>query len=186
MNPETSKPRLSGSILLLSIRLLVDHILQIAIFFTSLAVFGYVLGENVTKYVSIILSTAALFVMAYLDAWRSAAADIKSSRLNGTKIDRFKGMKAGAISQLPGLVLCLLILLHAPSSIPAIIYRWLYIGLFIPIQAAAGAGAAFVYFIPCVLMAVMSALGYELGRKQVRIINYTYYSNGKNRKTGRK
>ena len=74
--------------------------------------FGLFLGDAAAETVTYVLCTLLFAVMLYVDAWHNGQQDHNLMQYGHIPEDRFRGLKAALISQLLGLVLAILAIIH--------------------------------------------------------------------------
>jgi hypothetical protein len=118
-----------------------------------------------------ILGTVICFVgyayIVYTEGWKIGIYDQNRVLYNRAEYDRFKAVKAAVLSQVPGLVL--VIMVNTTRSQQWVDYaNWYYANFIYVLTVAREHSQRWVYFIPP-LFASLAVLGYHIGYKQARL-----------------
>ena len=142
----------------------------------------YVFSPGTWLYVllSVVLFAAWIF-FDFTDTAKLAMRDENLVKYEYIKYDKFKGLKTGLISQIPGLVLCILILLTRSST--GRINDWFRLFYFILYSPAAFVigmlqdASMAIFFAPLPVIPIVSTLGYYCGYHEIPIYTKLVYRN---------
>ena len=141
-------------------------------------------GDTAGGIISCIVCTVLFAVFTYLEGWRTGSRDSNLIKYGRIDDDRFKGVKAAVISQIPGIVLAILMQRPAPSVMVNNFIRYFYMFFAYALQRLTQTGTA-AYFVPALIPLATVIAGYSFGRRDIRIVNYIVYkrpgSDGDNR-----
>ncbi len=162
--------------------------LIVGMLITNLDYFGINVSEQAT---SIIISAVCMIlyiVMTYVEGWRRGERDYNLVLYNHMEYNRFRGLVAGALSQLPGIILAIVIIFPKTDFTVERYARYFYMNfnyLFVALETGMenGTVSSFVYhlcyFLPALLAPLVVGLAYHLGYKRLRIVDKLVWSKPK-------
>ena len=177
-----------------SFKIFFVHIVNIIVMFivgmliTNLDYFGI---EVSGQALSIIISAVCMILyiaMAYVEGWRRGERDYNLVLYKHMEYNRFRGLIAGALSQLPGIILAIVIIFPKTDLALEHYARYFYVNfnyLFLVLDAGKEAGtvSAFVYhlcyFLPALIAPLVVGLAYHLGYRRLRIVDKLVWSKPK-------
>jgi AraC-like DNA-binding protein len=145
------------------------------------------LAENV-RYIGITLSdsftpvfiTAVCLILyvilVYIESWRTGQRDLNLVMYKHTEYNKYKPLLAALVSQLPGIILAVLVLL--PSAGDSVVryiryfylnFNWFYLTYAVNYKA--------VYFIPVIFPFIIAPIAYHLGYKDYRLLDKLMFVN---------
>ena len=113
-------------------------------------------------------------IMTYIEGWRRGERDYNLVLYGHMEYNKFRGIIAGALAQIPG-VLCAIILLFPSESAVAMRFsRFFYANfnfLFVMMDAGSFSYALtkVMYFVPALLAPVVVGISYHLGYARIRL-----------------
>lgn len=152
------------------------HVMAVVLYLFVLLVFVRILGDAVSLIIASVAVPVMYLVMTYLEAWRLGFKDrnmVKSGRVSN---DRYRGIKAAALSQLPGLVFGALCFMFPDNWIVNGAVRYFFMSMAYEIQTFGGVW----YLLPALLPVLSVPLGYMLGRADKRMVNKILYTDKRN------
>jgi hypothetical protein len=154
------------------------HIVSLVAYLFVLVLVAQFLEDTTSVILGTVVSTAAYVVFIYLDAWRTGQRDFNLVKYGHIKEDKLKGLKAAVISQLPGLILAVVLAFFKAPDIAGQAYRWIYLFFCSVVNLIAEKTAA-AYFIPLIFAPIIAAVGYQLGYTDKRLINKIVFTTNK-------
>ncbi len=162
-----------------------------AVILNGIANLGLELSAETTSGIVTIVCMVLYIAMTYVEGWRRGERDHNLVLYNHMDYNRFRGLIAGAISQIPGFVCAIATIFPGVDFSVERLGRYFYINfnyMFTSLDRAIAAGTVsgfayhICYFIPAILAPVIVGVSYHLGYKQVRILDRLVWSNPKNGK----
>ncbi len=140
--------------------------------------FTLFLDEYRAQSVAAVLSIILFCIMLYCETWRVASSDRNMMNLGHIKVDTTRGLKAGLIGQIPGLILAILAIIYQYSGFPHYIvlslYK-LYYAPFVDILWFLEQISYFFYLLPLVVAPLVCHMGYILGYRRFSILEKLIY-----------
>ena len=164
--------------------------LIVAVILNSIANLGLELSAAATSGIITVVCLVLYIAMAYVEGWRRGERDRNLVLFKHMDYNRVRGLIAGAVSQIPGIVCAIVALFPGDNASAAErLGRYFYLNLnylFTSLDAAGSAVSGFVYhscyFIPALLAPIIVGLAYHLGYKQLRILDKLIWRTPKNGK----
>lgn len=154
--------------------------LVIGMLLQSLGDLGIEVSSSATSAIITVICMALYLIMTYLEGWRRGERDHNLVLFKHMEHNRFRGLIAGALSQIPGLLCAIIIIFPAADFSIERLGRYFYMNfnyMFVALDGAAAAGtvSAFVYhlcyFIPALIAPLMVGVSYHLGYNQIRVLD---------------
>jgi uncharacterized membrane protein len=175
---EENKIKAKSTLWQLVLRIWTVHVLSVVIYVFLLVVLVQLFGDEASLVVASIVVPIMYLVMTYLDGWRVAYRDRNMARSGRVKADKFRGVKAAAISQIPGIVLGVLCIAGVGGDYVGTFLRYFYMSVALEIQNLGGSFPA-IYILPALLPFLSVIPGYALGSRDIRLVNKIVYTNKK-------
>lgn len=152
------------------------HVMSVVLYLFVLLVFVRIFGDAAALIIASIAVPVMYLVMTYLEAWRLGFKDrnmVKSGRVSD---DRYRGFKAAALSQLPGIIFGVLCFILPDNWIVNGAVRYFFMSMAYEIQNFGDIW----YLLPALLPILSVPLGYMLGRADKRMVNKILYTDKRN------
>ena len=164
--------------------------LIVAVILNSVANLGIELSAAATSGIITLVCLVLYVAMAYVEGWRRGERDRNLVLFKHMDYNRFRGLIAGAISQIPGVVCAIFALFPGDNAAAAErLGRYFYLNcnyMFTSLDAAGSSVSGFVYhicyFIPALLAPIIVGIAYHLGYKQLRVLDKLMWRTPKNGK----
>ncbi len=166
------KNKVKNTTFQLVVRIWTVHVMAIVLYLFVLLVFVRILGDKTALIAASVVVPVMYLVMTYLEAWRMGYRDrnmIKSGRVSD---DKFRGIKAAVLSQIPGIVLGILSIAGVDTGIVSGGVRYFFMAMAYEMQNFGGIW----YIIPALLPILSVIPGYALGRSDKRLVNRILYT----------
>ena len=149
-----------------------------AVILNSIANLGLEISAAATSGIVTVICMALYVSMAYVEGWRRGERDRNLVLYKHMEYNRFRGLIAGALSQIPGLVCAVVAFFPEKGASAERLARYFYMNfnyMFTSLDAAGSAVSGFVYhicyFIPAILAPIIVGISYHLGYKQIRVLD---------------
>lgn len=155
----------------------------------SISNLGLTISSSATSAIITVICMILYIAMTYVEAWRRGERDHNLVTYKHMEYNKFRGLIAGVLSQIPGIVCAVAILFPGVDFSVERLGRYFYMNfnyLFTSLDgmSAAGAVSAFVYhlcyFLPALLAPVIVGAAYILGYKQIRVLDRLVWRKPKN------
>lgn len=156
------------------IRIWTLHALAFVAYIILLTALVPIIGDTAGAVITSILSTVIFVIFTYLEGWKTAFRDANLIHTGRISANKFKSVEAAFLSQLPGIALAVMMLLPSPPVFVNNFIRYFYMFAAYAINALAQS-SAFAYFIPVAVPFITVILGYELGLRDIRLVNILVY-----------
>ncbi len=132
--------------------------------------------------ISIISAVAWLF-FDYSDIYQKAMRDVNIVKYGYIQYDRFRGLKSGLLSQIPGLIIVILIYITRSSTDYNDIFKLAYFVLYSPVAQTVGSLSLWFWLLPLLIVPIVSHVGYICGYKGLagNTMNKLFYRSRKKR-----
>ncbi len=156
------------------------HILNIIIMIVlgmlliNLDLIGITASDGLITTVISIVCMLLYLIMTYLEGWRRGERDYNLVLYGHMEYNKIRGLIAGALSQIPG-VLCAIILLFSSESSVAMRFSRFFYANFNFLFALMDEGAfsyaltKVLYFVPALLAPLVVGISYRLGYARLRL-----------------
>ena len=154
--------------------------LVVGMLLQSIGDLGLEIGSAATSAIITVICMGLYLVMTYLEGWRRGERDHNLVLFKHMEYNKFRGLIAGALSQIPGLICAIAIIIPSVDFTVERLGRYFYMNfnyMFVALDSAAAAGtvSGFVYhlcyFIPIIIAPVIVGVSYNLGYNQVRVLD---------------
>lgn len=154
--------------------------LVVGMLLQSIGDLGLVISGTTMSAIITIICMALYLVMIYLEGWRRGERDHNQVLFKHMEYNKFRGLIAGALSQIPGIVCAVAILFPSVDFTIERLGRYFYMNfnyMFVALDSmsAAGTVSAFVYhlcyFIPALIAPIVVGIAYHLGYRQIRVLD---------------
>ena len=143
-------------------------------------------------YIVISIITALAFVFFdYNDIWGRGMRDFNLVKYEYIKYNKLKGLISGLLAQIPGLILILLILItqNSAASTYSDVFKLAYFVLYSPfitfITGYLGI-TSLAYFLPLLIIPIVSTIAYYLGYRNIGIVQRVIYQRKTDRSKNKK
>lgn len=150
----------------------VPIMLVLALLIVNLKSIGIVIPENTVQFIIFIFCFVFYVLFVYIESWRTGERDHNLVLFDRIKYNKFKALYASAVSQIPGVVLSVLLLITGSFNMQKFA-RYFYLNFIYPITVldTEPYNMKTVYFIPVLLAVIPAVLGYFLGYRGIRILD---------------
>ena len=173
MAERTDKPK--STLFQLIIRILTVHVIAVIIYVFILLIFVQLFGDNTSIIIASVVVPVMYLVMTYLEAWRCGFKDRSMIKAGRVTSDKFRGLKAAIISQIPGIILGILSLMGNDSAVVTSGVRYFFMSMAYEIQNFGGVW----YILPAALPLLSVVPGYAMGLADKRLVNRILYTRNK-------
>ncbi len=170
MNNKDKKAK--STLFQLIVKIWTVHVVAVVIYLFILLVFVRILGDSTSIIIASVVVPIMYLVMTYLEAWRTGFRDRNMIKAGRVSEDKFRGIKAAVLSQIPGIILGLLSIFGIDNGIVSGGERYFFMSMAYEIQSFGGIW----YILPAVLPVISVVPGYALGRSDKRLINRILYT----------
>lgn len=165
--------------------------LVIGLILQSTADLGLEISSETTSLIITLICMVLYLVMAYIEAWRRGERDHNLVLFNHMEYNKFRGLIAGVLSQIPGIACAIAIIVPSVDFSIERLGRFFYMNfnyMFVALDSSAASGSvsAFIYhlcyFLPALVAPVLVGVAYVLGYKQIRVLDrivWRKHENGK-------
>lgn len=150
----------------------------VAVILNSIGNMGLEISAAATSGIITIICMVIFVAMSYVEGWRRGERDRNLVLYKHMEYNRYRGLIAGALSQIPGIVCAVIAIFPEVGTSAERLARYFYMNfnyLFTSLDAAGSTISGFIYyicyFIPAVLAPIIVGLSYNLGYKQIRILD---------------
>ncbi|MDR1117196.1 MAG: hypothetical protein LBL09_02990 [Oscillospiraceae bacterium] len=150
------------------ITILIAHFVFAFATFFLMYFFSLFLDEAAAQTVASVVSIILFIAMVYVEAWRVGGQDANLVNFGHMEYDKFRGLKAGAYSQIVGLVLIIAAIVYELTGYPHWIFLSafkLFYGPFVDIIWLMSQATPFLYFLLLLVAPCAYHIGYSLGYK---------------------
>jgi len=154
--------------------------LVVGMLLQSIVGLGLEIGSTATSAIITTICMILYLTMTYLEGWRRGERDHNLVLFKHMEYNKFRGLIAGALSQIPGVICAVAIIIPSVGFSVERLGRYFYMNfnyMFITLDGAVTAGtvSAFVYhlcyFIPAIIAPLIVGISYNLGYKQFRVLD---------------
>ena len=152
----------------------------IGLLIQSIGDLGLVISNSATSAIITVVCMALYLVMTYIEGWRRGERDHNLVLYKHMEYNKYRGLIAGALSQIPGVVCAIVIIFPNVSFSVERLGRYFYLNfnyMFTSLDAMTASGAVsgflyhFCYFIPALIAPAVVGIAYHLGYKQLRVLD---------------
>ena len=142
----------------------------------SIGDLGLEIGSAATSAIITVICMGLYLVMTYLEGWRRGERDHNLVLFKHMEYNKFRGLIAGALSQIPGLICAIAIIIPSVDFTVERLGRYFYMNfnyMFVALDSASVSGFVYhlCYFIPALIAPVVVGVSYTLGYNQIRVLD---------------
>jgi hypothetical protein len=160
----------------------VPIMLVLAMLMVNIKSLGIEIPEDTIQLIIFLFCFVFYVLFVYIEAWRTGERDHNLVLYSRIKYNKFKALYASAVSQIPGFVLSVLLLITGSFNMQKFA-RYFYLNFIYHISYfdAEPYNMKIVYFIPILFAVIPAVLGYFLGYSGIRILDRLMFVNTGNR-----
>lgn len=154
--------------------------LVIGMLLQSLGDLGINVSPALTSGIITVICMALYLAMTYLEGWRRGERDHNLVLFKHMEYNKFRGLIAGALSQIPGIVCAIIIIFPSASFSVERLGRYFYMNfnyMFICLDGLSASGGVsglvyhLCYFLPALIAPIVVGASYVLGYNQIRVLD---------------
>ena len=154
--------------------------LIIGMLLQSICELGLVISSATTSAIITAVCMILYLIMTYLEGWRRGERDHNLVLFKHMEYNKFRGLIAGALSQIPGIVCAIAIIIPSVDFSVERLGRYFYLNFnymftVLDNMSAAGTISCFLYhlcyFSPALVAPIVVGRAYQLGYKQIRVLD---------------